>query len=78
MPEPRATLYFLLRNNASGPEISLPGRILAALPSGKHRNRPSGRPKAGRRAYFGISPVAARPKSSPEGGFPARMHYCVT
>jgi hypothetical protein len=38
----------MLRNSASGPEICLPGRILAGLLPGKHRNRPSGRPKAGR------------------------------
>ncbi len=68
----------MLRNSASGPEIGLPGRILAGLLTGKHRNRPSGRPKAGRRAYFGAIPVAVRPKSGPEGRFTARKHYCVT
>ena len=65
----------MLRNNASGPEIGLPGWILAGLLAGRHRSRPSSRPKAGRRADFGSFPVAVRPKSSPEGRFPAREHY---
>ncbi len=47
------------------PEIGLPGRILARLLPGKHRNRPSGRPKASKRADFGSFPVAVRPKSGP-------------
>ncbi len=38
--------YSMLRNSASGPEISLLGRILAGLLPGKHPKRPSGRPKA--------------------------------
>jgi hypothetical protein len=67
----------MLRNNASRPESKLPGRILAGLLRGTHRNRPSGRPKAGRRAEFGVFTVAVRPKSGPEGRFPARRHYCV-
>ena len=71
-------LYSMLRSSASGLEISLPGRILAGLLPGKHRNRPSGRPKAGWRADVGAFPVAVRPKSGPEGLFPARKHYCVT
>ena len=29
-----------VRNNVSGPEIGLPGRILAGLLPGKHRNGP--------------------------------------
>ncbi len=33
----------MLRNTASGPEMSLPGRIVAGLLPGEHRNRPSGR-----------------------------------
>ncbi len=55
-PGPRAGCYFysMLRNNASGPEIGLPGRILAGLQPGKHRNQPSGRPSAGGRADFAI------------------------
>ncbi len=57
----------MLRNNASGPGIGLPGRILAGLLPGKHRNRISGRPSAGRRADVGSLPVAVRPKSGPEG-----------
>ncbi len=61
----------------SGPGIGLPGWILAGLLPGKHRNRPSGRPSAGRRADFSAFPVAVRPKSGPEGRFPARKHYCV-
>ncbi len=72
------TCYSILRNIASGPEIGLPGRILAGLLPGRHQNRPSGRPMAGRRADFGSFPVAVRPKSGPEGRFPARQHYCVT
>ncbi len=68
----------MLRNSASGREIGLPARILAGLLPGKHENRLSGRPKAGRWADFGAFPVAARPKSGPEGRFPARKHYCVT
>ncbi len=42
----------ILHANASGPAIGLPGRILGGLLPGRHRNRPSGRPKAGRRADF--------------------------
>ena len=61
--------YFMLRNNASGPQTGLPGRILTGLLPGKHQNRPSGRPKAGRGADFGTFPVAVRPKSGPEGRF---------
>ena len=72
------TIYSVLRNSASGPEIGLPGWILAGLLPGKHRNRSSGRPSAGRRADFGAFPVAVRPKSGPEGRFTARKHYCVT
>ena len=68
----------MLRNSASGPEIGLPGRILAGLLPGKHRNRPSGQRSAGRKADFGSSPVAVRPQSGLEGRFPARKHYCVT
>ncbi len=74
--EPDA-LYSMLRNIASGPEIGSPGRILDGVLPGKDRIRPSGRPKAGRRAEFCVFPVAVRPKSSPEGRFPARKHYCV-
>ncbi len=51
---------------------------MAGLRPGNHRNRPSGRPKAGRRTDFGSFPVAVRLKSGPEGRFPARKHYCVT
>ncbi len=54
------------------------GPILAGLLPGTYRNRPSGRPKAGRRADFNAFPVAVRPKSGPEGRFTARKHYCVT
>ncbi len=45
--------YSMLRNSASGPEIGFPGRILAGLLPGKHRNWS----KAGRRADFGVFPV---------------------
>jgi hypothetical protein len=37
-------VYSMLRNNASGPEIGLPGQILAGLLPGIHRHGPSGRP----------------------------------
>ncbi len=62
----------------AGPEICFPGQILAGMLPGKNQNRSSGRQKAGRRADFGSFPVAVRPKSRPEGRFPARKHYCVT
>ncbi len=65
--------YSMLRNTASGPEIGLPGRILAGLQLGNHRNQPSGR-----RTDLGAFPVAIWPKSGPEGRFTARKHYCVT
>ncbi len=65
-------------NDASGPEISLPGWILVGLLPETHRNRPSGRPKAGRRAHFGAFPITVLPKSGPEGRFTARKHYCIT
>ena len=70
-----STFYSLLRNITSGPEIGLPGRIVTGLLPGKPRNRPAGRPAAGRRADFCIFVVAVRPKSGPEGRFPARKHY---
>ncbi len=70
--------YSKVCNSLSGPEIGLLGRILAGLLPGKHRHPPSGRPKAGRRADFCISPVAVRPKNGPEARFPTRKHYCVT
>ena len=66
----------MLRNIASGPEIGLPGRVLAGLLPGQHRNRPSGRPSAGRMADFGAFPVAVRLKSGPEGRSAARKHCC--
>ncbi len=67
----------MLRNNASGPEIGLPGRILAGLLQGKHRNRPSGLPKAGRKADLSSFPEAVRPKSGPEGRFTTRASIAV-
>ncbi len=70
--------YSMLRNSASGPEIGLPGRILAGLQPGKDRIRHSGRPSAGWRADFGAFPAAVRPSSGPEGRFTARKHCCVT
>ncbi len=33
----------MLLNSASGPEIGLPGQILAGLLLGRNQNRPSGR-----------------------------------
>ncbi len=68
----------MLRNNASGPDIGLPGRSLAGLLPGRHHIRPFGRPSAGRRADFGAFPVAVLPKSGRQGGFPARSQYCAT
>jgi hypothetical protein len=64
--EHKHTNRYSMLHNASGPEIGLPGRILAGLQPGKHRNRTSGRPKAGRRADFGSFPVAVRPMDGPE------------
>jgi hypothetical protein len=74
----RPKKYSMLHNIASGPEIGLPGRILSGMLPGMHRHRSSDRPSACRRADFGAFPVAVRPKSGPEGRFPARKHYCVT
>ncbi len=71
-PERDILGYSMFRNNASGPEIGLPGRILARLLPGKHRNQPSGRPKACRRADLGASSPAkirpGRPISGPGPG----------
>jgi hypothetical protein len=67
-----------VRNSASGPEIKLPGRILAGLlVPGQNRNRPSGRPSAGRRPNFGAFPVAVLPNFDTEAQFLARKHYYV-
>ncbi len=54
----------------SGPEIGLPGRIVAGLLPAKNRSRPSGR-----RFDFRASPVAVRPKSGPEGRLTDRRHW---
>ncbi len=55
------------RKSASGADIGLPGQILAGpgLLPGKHRDRPSDPPKAGRRAEVDVFPVAVRPKFQP-------------
>ncbi len=60
--------YPMLHNSASGLEIWLPGWISAGFLSGKPRNRPSGRPKGGRRADLRLSrlesdsnPIEIRP-----------------
>ncbi len=70
-----AVRYPMLRNDASGPEIGLLGRILAGLPPGKHRNRLPGRPSAGRkgrlRCFHGSRPARNRP-GSPISGPEAR------
>ncbi len=58
--------YSMFRNNASGPEIGLPGRILAGLLPGEHRNQFSDWPKAGRRADFVDFPAAFRIPNSHE------------
>jgi hypothetical protein len=52
-----ARQYFRAGNRASGPDV---GRVL----SGDPENRPSGRPKAGRRADVEVSLSRIRPKSS--------------
>jgi hypothetical protein len=52
--------YSMLRNSASGLYIGLPGRIQAGVLAGKHHNRVSGRPSAGRMAHCGAFPVAAK------------------
>ncbi len=48
-----------------GQKSGLPGRIVAGLLPGTHRNRPPGRPSAGRGAHFvvfpGNSPATIRP-----------------
>ncbi len=51
----RIYCYPVLRNSVSGPEIGFPGMISAGSLAGKHQNRPSGRPKAGRRVAFMFS-----------------------
>ncbi len=58
--------YSILRNSASRPEIGLPGRISAVFCSRTHQNRPSGRPKAVRRANFDVIPVGIRPNAYPK------------
>ncbi len=70
--------YSMLRNSASGPEIGLPGRSLAGLQPGRHRNRPSSRPSAGQRADFEALPIRIRSESGPKDRFPARKRHCVT
>ncbi len=59
------TAYSMLRNSASGPEIGLPGWILAGLLPGKPRNGPSGpaegRPESRFRCFPGSSPAKLRP-----------------
>jgi hypothetical protein len=69
------TLYSMIRDSASGPEIGLPGRIWAVLKEPKSALRPAeGWPKDQSQCFPGSSPA----KSGPEGRFPARKHYCVT
>ncbi len=70
-----AANYPMLRNNASGPGSSLAGQIAAELHSGKPHNRPSGRPKASRRAAFEALPTRIRPKSGRKARFPAGKLY---
>jgi hypothetical protein len=64
--------YPMLRDSASGPEIKFPGLISAGFSSGKRPNRPSGRPKARRRAEFHDFLTRIRPKSGPEAQSLAR------
>ncbi len=49
-------MQWTAETGTSGPEIGLPGRILAGLLPGEDRDRPSDRPSAGRRADFGAFP----------------------
>ncbi len=70
--------YPMLRNNASGPESGLPAWISDGFSSGKPQTRPSGRPKAGRRADLKVLSFRIWPKSGPEAQSSARKHYCVT
>ena len=49
--------YSVLLNNAAGPDINLPGRILAELLSGKHRNRFPRQPTIGRQSRCWCFPV---------------------
>jgi hypothetical protein len=51
----------MLGNSASGPEIGLPGLILAGLPPGKNRNRPFGGQEGRCRCFPGSSPAKIRP-----------------
>jgi hypothetical protein len=64
----------LIHACGAGRKSAFMGWILAGLLPGKHRNRASGRPKAGWRADFGAFPVAVWPKSGPDL-FTARKHY---
>ena len=60
----------MLRNSASGPEIELPGRILAGLLPGKQESalRPAeGRPEDRFRCFPGSSPAKIRPGSPISG-----------
>ncbi len=54
------------------------GSDFAGFEWGKPRNRPSGRPSAGRTADFEASPIRIRPKCGPAARFSARKHYCLT
>ncbi len=67
--------YFMLRNRASGPRTGHRG---SGPDLGKRPNRPSGKPKAGRRPDFEGFPARIGPKSGPKARLPARMQYCVT
>jgi hypothetical protein len=73
----KANGYSMLCNSASA-EIGLRGRIWAGPLPGKHRDRSSSLPKAGRRAHFGDFRVAVQPKSGPEVRIPPRRRYCAT
>ena len=55
----------LMSKNCWG-KIALPDLILVENLPGKHYNRSSGRPKAGRRSDFGAYPAEVQPKSGPE------------
>ncbi len=48
----------MLHNGASGPEVGLQDRMLLGMLPGRHRNRPSGRPKAD---FPGSSPAKMQP-----------------
>ncbi len=76
-PLEAAGSYSMLRISVSGREIGPSGRILAGLLPVKDRNRPSGRPSAGRRGGLGGLPGGVRAKGGPGGRFSGREGWWV-